>query len=278
MPPWPNPPWWWSGQHGSSWRVYLQLSQLHHTLVKWGAQWWEIHWNYNYLPALIEDLIGHELAHLQHGEGFGVVAIITACYIPHNVAWDPQPPVGPGDRDQLKHFPVPWVPDEGGVMMSSYYIMMELWIFGNVDFAMIEHDPILDQPLISMQGVWAINWPTGSSTVMVWPLLFPFLSLPSSPPLFPFISDPIWLCPLTLHLLLHQLWGILMQPYYVHYQTSLGLVLDLVPMPRDSIYIPFIHLSNLSDLLSLPTTGNCLLFLINPFLHVTCLLYIVRLK
>src|SRR6266436_5415767 len=37
-------------------------------------------------------------------------------------------------------------------------------------------------------------------------------------------------------------------------------------MPRGTIYIPFIHSSNLSDLLSLPIMGNCLLFLINPFL------------
>ena len=115
---------------------------------------------------------------------------------------------------------MPWVPDEGGVMMSSYYIMMELWIFGNVDFAMIEHDPILDQPLISMQGVWAINWPTGSSTVMVWPLLFPFSSLLPFSPLPP-LSIHLQLCPLVLHLLLHQLQGILTQPHP-------GLVPDLL--------------------------------------------------
>ena len=60
---------------------------------------------------------------------------------------------------------------------------------------------------------------------------------------------------------LHQLQGILTQPCYVHCQTSLGLTSDplgLVPMPRGTIYIPFIHLSNLSDLPSLVITGNCL--------------------
>jgi len=35
---------------------------------------------------------------------------------------------------------------------------------------------------------------------------------------------------------------------------------------------------NLSDLLSLSIMGNCFLFLINPFLCITHLLYIVRLK
>src|SRR5258708_2529501 len=62
--------------------------------------------------------------------------------------------------------------------------------------------------------------------VMVWPLLFPFLSLSSSPPLFPFISNPIQFHPLTLHLLPCQLQGILIQPCYAHYQTSLRLVPD----------------------------------------------------
>src|SRR5258707_15459421 len=38
-------------------------------------------------------------------------------------------------------------------------------------------------------------------------------------------------------------------------------------MPRGTFYTPLIHLSNLSDLLSLSIMGNCFLFLINPFLH-----------
>src|SRR6266481_7201787 len=57
------------------------------------------------------------------------------------------------------------------------------------------------------------------------------------------------------------------------YQTCL----DLVPMPKVAIYIPFLHLSYLPDPFSLTIMGNYS-FLFNSFLHVTCLLYIARLK
>src|SRR6266436_3522458 len=50
------------------------------------------------------------------------------------------------------------------------------------------------------------------------------------------------------------------------YQTCL----DLVPTPRSTIYIPFLHLSYLPDPFSLTITGNYSFFLFNSFLHVTC--------
>ncbi len=65
-----------------------------------------------------------------------------------------------------------------------------------------------------------------------------------------------------------QIWGVLAQLCYVHCQTSLGLTSahsDPVPTPRGTIHIPFIHLSNLSDLSSLPIMGNCILSCLTPF-------------
>src|SRR5258707_2887374 len=44
--------------------------------------------------------------------------------------------------------------------------------------------------------------------------------------------------------------------------------LDLVPTPRDAIYMPFLHLSYLPDPFSLTITGIYSFFLFNSFLHV----------
>src|SRR5258705_5627367 len=52
---------------------------------------------------------------------------------------------------------------------------------------------------------------------------------------------------------------------------------DLVPMPRATIYIPFLHLSYLPDPFSLTIMGNYS-SLFNSFLHVTHPLYIARLE
>src|SRR5260221_8609440 len=52
---------------------------------------------------------------------------------------------------------------------------------------------------------------------------------------------------------------------------------DLVPMPRATVYIPFLHLSYLPDPFSLTIMGNYS-FLFNSFLCVTHLLYIAGLE
>src|SRR5260221_1249573 len=69
---------------------------------------------------------------------------------------------------------------------------------------------------------WSPSWYGLSS--FLFHLFSPFL--PFS--LLPFISDPIQLHLLILCLPLCQLQGIFTQPCYIHYQTSLGLVLDLL--------------------------------------------------
>src|SRR5258705_1801216 len=89
----------------------------------------------------------------------------------------------------------------------------------------------------------------------------------STPPLLPLLhsNSEVYLCNLynyimpTLRLTADQ------------YQTHL----DLVPMPRAAIYIPFLHLSYLPDPFSLTIAGN---YLFNSFLCVTCLLYIAGLE
>ncbi len=133
---------------------------------------------------------------------------------------------------------------------------------------------------------WERNWKCRWSQrrVMVWPLLLPFSSpfpfLPLPPPsvhLWPHLTPSAHPPPPSTPTLRHTH----VTPCYIHGQTSLRLMPDLLrpsSHPRGTFYTPLIHLSNLSDLLSFSITGNCFLFLINPFLCVTHPLYIVGLK
>ncbi len=120
------------------------------------------------------------------------------------------------------------------------------------------------------------TWEDFCNIVMVWPLLLPFSSLfllsSLAPPSIHLQPQPT----LSAHPLPSSLCTNSKAYSCNHAMSTVGLAsdwywtcLDPVPMPRGTIYIPFIHSSNLSDLLSLPTTGNCLLFLINPFLCIT---------
>src|SRR5258708_24579283 len=58
--------------------------------------------------------------------------------------------------------------------------------------------------------------------------------------------------PLQLQCVLAQL----VQLHHTHSQTNCGSIPDLVPTPRATVYIPFLHLSYLPDHFSLTIPGN----------------------
>src|SRR6266436_986997 len=105
---------------------------------------------------------------------------------------------------------------------------------------------------------------------------------PSLPLLHPPLaaSDPICLHSTPSASTLLQLQSILvqlMQLCHTHSWTNHKSIPDLVPTPRATIYIPFLHLSYLPDPFSLTIMGNYS-FLFNSFLHVTHPLYIAGLE